>query len=83
MASTSLPRDSQISWPVPISVATATKRLDMASMVMPFSVLSRMSHRRWPLIRPEPEKLKSRKPSTLRRVSSRANCSRASSSPAT
>ena len=27
MASTRRPRDSQISWPVPISVATATKRL--------------------------------------------------------
>ena len=49
----------------------------------PSSAASRTSHRRWPVIRPEPEKLKSRKPSTLRRVRSRANCSSASSSPAT
>ena len=33
MASTRRPRESQISWPVPISVATATKRLDRASML--------------------------------------------------
>ena len=37
MASTRRPRDSQISWPVPISVATATKRLDRVSMAMSFS----------------------------------------------
>ena len=33
MASTRRPRDSQTSWPVPISVATATKRLARLSMV--------------------------------------------------
>ena len=36
MASTRLPRDSQISWPVPISVATATKRRCSCSMLTDF-----------------------------------------------
>ena len=47
MASTRRPRDSQISWPVPISVATATKRLDRASMATPFS--ARVEHVAQPL----------------------------------
>ncbi len=83
MASTMLPCESQISWPVPISVATATKRRVSDSMLTDFKRRSRTSDSFWPLIRPEPVKLKSRKPSTLRRVRSRANLLSASNSPAT
>ena len=54
MASTSRPRVSQISWPVPTSVAIAAKRIGSSSIATPPRSLLELAASLSPRIRPEP-----------------------------
>ena len=76
MASTRWPRDIQISWPVPSSVATQTTRGASSSIRLSRSRPTSSLVSRLPAIRPLPAKLRSRRPKTRLRVRSRANASR-------
>ena len=83
MALTSGPRVSQISCPVPSSVAMVTNRIGMSSTRVSPRSRSSSRRRRSPPIRPEPLMWKSSRPITRRRVSERVNASSSSSLPIT
>ena len=82
MARSSAPRCSQISWPVPTSVATAAKGMGRSSISMPPTSCSSEAFRRSPLMRLMPEKERSISAKTRRLVSERAKASIWSSLPA-
>ena len=82
-AFTRLPLLSHTSCPVPSSVATATNLRSSCSMLNCWRCCSSRVLKRCPVIRPEPAKLKSRKPKMRRRVSPQAKSSSAFSLPVT
>ena len=82
-AFTRLPLLSHTSCPVPSSVATATNLRSSCSMLNCWRCCSSRVLKRCPVIRPEPAKLKSRKPKMRRRVRPQAKSSSAFSLPVT